>query len=149
MTTYIHYGGNRFFPKQFRQIKNRPYFNKPYGGLWASPVDAEYGWKQWTEDNNFGVRNESDSFKFTILDGCEILHIRRKDDLDMLPVTTGKDVMDLTSIRCLDFERIRDSGFVAIELHLSQNWELYWDLYGWDCDCILVLNPDAIKEIKP
>lgn len=148
MTTYIHYGGNRFFPKQFRPIKNRQYFNKPFGGLWASPVDAEYGWKQWTEDNHYGERSESDAFRFALPD-ANILHISKKSDLDKLPMTGSHDALDMTSMRCLDFEKLLSSRFDAIELHLSDNWELYWDLYGWDCDCILILNPDVIQEIKP
>ena len=145
---YIHYGSKRFRPKLFKPIRNREFFNKPYGGLWASPVDAEYGWKQWTEDNHYGERSESDSFRFSLPE-ANVIHITNKSDIDKLPMTGSTDALDMTSMRCLDFEKLLSSGFDAIELHLSQNWELYWDLYGWDCDCILVLNPDVIKEIKP
>ena len=28
-------------------------WNKPYGGLWASDINAKYGWKSWCEDENF------------------------------------------------------------------------------------------------
>ena len=37
---YIHYGCTSFDKLKFQEIK---------GGLWASPIDAEYGWKDWCE----------------------------------------------------------------------------------------------------
>jgi len=48
----------------------------------------------------------------------------------------------------LDFEKIKES-YDAIELLISKDQRLYYKLYGWDCDCILVLNKDAIEEVKP
>lgn len=33
----------------------------------------------------------------------------------------------------------------ALELHFSECGELYWALYGWDCDCILIMNPDIME----
>lgn len=45
MKKYIHYGAKSFIPGFVRQIVNKPLFTKPKGGLWASPVDAKYGWK--------------------------------------------------------------------------------------------------------
>lgn len=31
--------------------ESTPITNKPTGGLWTSPIDAEYGWDQWCLDN--------------------------------------------------------------------------------------------------
>lgn len=45
----------------------------------------------------------------------------------------------------LDFEKLRELGIDAIELHLIENPELYWTLYTWDCDSVLVMNPDVIE----
>ena len=38
---YIHYGSKQFDISKFEPIRN--WWNKPHGGLWASPVNAEYG----------------------------------------------------------------------------------------------------------
>ena len=41
----------------------------------------------------------------------------------------------------------------AIELHLSDEVtddyleSLYFKLYGWDCDSILIMNPDIIRGV--
>ena len=49
---YIHYGSNKFDINIFKKIKNRPKFVKPEGGLWASRVETEHGWKDWCITNN-------------------------------------------------------------------------------------------------
>ena len=47
-----------------------------------------------------------------------------------------------------DFEKMLADGWDAIEFRLSEDSELYWALYGWDCDSILVMNPDVVEEIR-
>lgn len=39
---YIHFGNPKYEKEKFIEIKNRD-FVKPYGGLWASPLNANYG----------------------------------------------------------------------------------------------------------
>ena len=39
------------------------------------------------------------------------------------------------------------NGIDVIEFNLSNDEDLYFALYGWDCDCILVLNPEVIIQI--
>ena len=46
-----------------------------------------------------------------------------------------------------DFEKLLSDGVDAIELFISDDRELYWSLYGWDCDSILIMNPDVVREI--
>lgn len=48
---YIHYGSSTFY--KFPPVKNELYFDKPIGGLWASPIDTQYGWKYWCKVNHF------------------------------------------------------------------------------------------------
>ena len=59
---YIHYGSKKLH--KIKPIKNQPYFPKPEGGLWASPVDAPFGWKEWCEREHFRKNSEENSFKF-------------------------------------------------------------------------------------
>lgn len=47
----------------------------------------------------------------------------------------------------LDFEEIKKE-YDAIEVLISEDDQLYWDLYGWDCDSLLILNKDIIKELS-
>lgn len=43
---------------------------------------------------------------------------------------------------------MREEGADAIELHLTcngnMNNELYFALYGWDCNSIRIMNPDIV-----
>lgn len=145
---YIHYGHKKFERVIFCPIRNRECFTKPSGGLWASPVGAENGWKDWCEAENFRECNDDNSFVFAISESANVLHIRDIKDLDRLP-----QVKSTYQMWCqLDFEKLLENGIDAIELHLSEEdlrglavcEGLYWSLYGWDCDSILIMNPDVI-----
>ena len=45
--TYRHFGSETFHPEYFGKIVNDPSRSKPYGGLWASRVDASHGWEEF------------------------------------------------------------------------------------------------------
>lgn len=136
---YIHYGHAAFDPSLFVKIRNNSPWNKPIGGLWASPVNATFGWKDWCEAEEFRECIENNSFKFT-LPGANVLTINSVEDLRKAPT------LDYNGIGwIIDFERCIKLGYDAIELNISKSHELYWELYGWDCDSILVMNPDKIK----
>ena len=49
MRRYVHYGAPSYDPELFQAIHNGGYYNKPEGGLWLSPVDAEKGWDKWCQ----------------------------------------------------------------------------------------------------
>ena len=47
----------------------------------------------------------------------------------------------------IDFEECVKQGIGAIELR--DIWKgLYFPLYGWDCECILILNPEIVEVSK-
>lgn len=142
-TKYIHYGNTTFEPERFSEIKNRKYFTKPDGGFWASPVDAEYGWKDWTEDEKFTECREDNSFVFTLKDDTNVLHIHSCNGLNKLPGHYEKILGGVY----FDFEKMKADGIDAVELHLSDDRGLYWALYGWDCDSILIMNKDVIEMV--
>lgn len=144
---YIHYGCKEFLKSKFREIKNIN-FTKPLGGLWASDVAAENGWKTWCEDNDFRENTEENAFYFNLAPEANVLHIRSLKDLNGLPVNRDRKSWFLTAV-CLDFEALKKSGYDAIELHLSNDYRLYWAMYGWDCDSILIMNSDVVEEVTP
>lgn len=143
---YVHYGHKQFLKQRFIEIRNE--WVKPIGGLWASDVNAEYGWKQWNESENFRECSEDKAFYFDLAAGANVLHIRKKEDLDDLPKYQDIEFA-IGNTAYLDFEMLKDLGVDAIELHLSEDHRLYWVLYGWDCDSILILNPDVVVEVMP
>lgn len=45
MEKYIHYGCKVFDKDLFINITNMLLSTKPYGGFWASRINAAFGWK--------------------------------------------------------------------------------------------------------
>lgn len=148
MTKYIHYGATSFQLDKFQPIKNQEWGAvKPTGGIWASPIDAEWGWKQWCVSEEFRINKLSTSFEFYLDDNARVCHIKSVDDLRKLPRLQGLD----STLYCIDFEKAMVK-YDAIELHLSDEINddyldgLYFRLYGWDCDSILIMNPNIIMN---
>lgn len=142
---YIHYGHAAFDPNSFKNIKNEQCWVKPIGGLWASPIDAKLGWKDWREAEDFRECIEENSFRFTLPD-ANIFVIDSVEKLKELPQISNPIWSSISTL--IDFKKCIELGYDAIELNLSADPRLYWNLYGWDCDSILVMNPDKIK-IEP
>ena len=142
---YIHYGHKHFKPELFCPILNEGRFTKPLGGLWGSPVDASFGWKDWNRDSRFVICNEENSFTFTLKEGARILFIADDDFLKGLPQLECEPTLSMWCT--LDFEKLAEE-YDAIELDLSADGRLYWSLYGWDCDSILVMNPNVVVEVE-
>jgi hypothetical protein len=139
---YIHYGSSEFIPEAFREIKNEC-FTKPMGGLWASAKDADFGWKAWCKREDFCLSELEYSFEFELSPEARIFEIT-PENIEDLP--KNKELFDGTSstfFKFLDFEQIKEKYDVIIH-DISKHPCLYWLLYGWDCDCILVLNKEVI-----
>lgn len=144
-TEYIHYGSSEL--GHIDPIRNQK-FTKPFGGLWASPINAKFGWKQWCTRENFWIDKLNESFTFTLKDNAKILHIDRCSKLNNLPIL-NKELASEGHLYYLDFEEIQKE-YDGIELHLSDevyedHWGLYFRLYGWDCDSILIFHQNIIQ----
>ena len=137
MLHLISYGlGDLFDPAKFMPV--RTHYVKPTGGLWASPVDASYGWRDWCEQESFGDLSTSFRVWFT----GNILVIDCYEDLRKLPwqETVGRSIPD--------YEQIAQSGVDAIHLTERGQWATRLSapsLYGWDCECVLIINPAGIR----
>lgn len=136
MQEYIHYGCTEFNKNKFKKVTNIKYSVKPFGGLWASPVDTEYGWKEWCEIEGFRECTNENSFKFTLSENSKVYHIYSVEDLYKL---SRESNYILDSSYCIDFEKMILDGYDALELHLSSDKKmtnanpdyLFWQLYGW------------------
>ena len=151
MKTYIHYGSKEFLKDKVSPIKNEKYFSKPKGGLWASPLDTNMGWRDWCKSEDFRECNEENSFTFALADAARVLSIKQSSDLNDLP----KIETDYFNKMYLDFEELTKQ-YDAIEVSISSSYDLdgdwhetlYYKLYGWDCDSILIMNPDIVEDVK-
>lgn len=140
---YIHYGHKCFDDNLFQEIVNEYAWVKPIGGLWASNINAKYGWKDWCKEQRFRNCSIDNSFKFKLKENAKVLKINNADMLNELPVADTPYKMSWIN---LDFEKIKKE-YDAIEVLISEDHQLYWDLYGWDCDSLLVLNKEVIEVI--
>lgn len=141
--SYIHYGSNKFDKMQISPIHNQQFFSKPYGGFWASPEICEWSWKHWCESEGFHLERLEQSFKFILNENSRILEIHNAEDLLDLPHT--REGYASSWVKFLDFEALAKK-YDAIELFLSEDRRLYDRLYGWDCDSILIMNPEIVEE---
>ena len=145
---YVHYGSDKFEPSQVRPIKNIPYLPKPEGGVWFSRVGSEYGWKEWSINNNFNVDKLEISFNVEIFNTAKILTIDNVEQLESLPKVKNeidklpKIPMDMI---CLDFEKLSQI-YDGVEVLISNDQRLYWNLYGWDCDSLCLFNSAVIEK---
>lgn len=148
---YIHYGHREFDKSKFNEITNRPFFSKPSGGLWASRIDSPYGWKEWTEEQDFYLDKYSDDnyFKFKLKEKTRILritNIKQLDELSHIDSERFNINFKFTVYQMLDFEELAKK-YDAIEVLISKDERLYWELYGWDCDSLVVFNKDCIEIV--
>lgn len=141
--TYIHYGHKSFNPNEFEPIRN--FDVKPKGGLWASPINAKFGWKDWCEREKFEECHPDNAFIFRLKTHANVLVIDNVEVLNTLPQI--ETCFTSCGWVCLDFKKIAKE-YDAVELILSKDRQLYWKLYGWDCDSIVILNKDVIEEVR-
>ena len=147
---YIHYGADHFDKNLFKMPKGCDYgINKPRGGLWGSPVDSDWTWKEWCEGEEFHLERLNKSFKFVLANGSKTFHIRTADDILKLPIAKYPDNDDFLFVNWYyDWNKII-SLYDAVELHYSNNYNLFHTtFYCWDVDSIIVLNPDVIREVE-
>lgn len=138
---YVHYGSDTFHRPN--PIANRDYyFTKPIGGLWASRKNGKFTWKDWCESEEFRLHTFDSSFEFTLKDHSRILELSSIDQLDNLPKLKEFEKGSWASDCCLDFEKL-STQYDAIEV--TDIHELYFALYGWDCNSILIMNPDIVE----
>ncbi len=144
--TVIHYGDKEYVPGKFIEIKNDDWI-KPRFGLWTSPVDSEYGWKNWCSDNEFRECHESNSFKLKFKPHAKIVLVDSVDDLLLLPVRasniyTGRNTIDFNFLaQTCDAMWLTDKG---------ERQTRYSDpisLYGWDCETVLIFNKDCCYAV--
>lgn len=152
--TWVAFGENAFDPEKFRPIMTDDgtcYLNKPYGGLWASPTDTEWGWFEWCIAERFRTERLRNCFEFKLADNAKIYVINFKIDLETIS-TKGPNELGQFSIN-YDFllEKGYDGLYVteeaAREFHYP-NGDGIVSLYSWDCESICVFNKDVVKPIN-
>jgi len=135
----IHYGNNKYDSGLFLPIENLLLRNKPKGGLWTSPINSNYGWKEWTIDNAF--MEHPLYFELELKDSAKILRIDSIEDLKEL-TWIDTEYLPYIDFEALDYDAIwlTESG-----LWSCTSYDIGRDLYGWDVETVLILNKEVIR----
>lgn len=160
---YIHYGSTKFKPELSFPIKNRDWCGdagKPEGGLWASREKATYGWKDWALDNEYKDQAIKDGifFRFKFKPNSRVYKISTLNDLNKLPKLKNNSVYPSFDDHPIDYEKCLALRLDAIELcwygkefevqSNDQEDPMDMKMYTWDCDSVVVLNPNSITILK-
>ena len=151
--TYIHYGATEFDVDLFHPVRNGGVLGKPMQGtgLWASRFGDEYGWKAWCALNEFRKCDEENAFCFELADWAQVVLIEHPEQLESLPMDKAHRLDEgafpfVDESVHLDFEKMFESGVDAIEIIWGSS--LFGNfLWGWDCSCIFVMNPNIVVPV--
>jgi hypothetical protein len=148
---YIAYGSSEYSPDKFRSVDlnhwRNAVNNKPFGGLWASPIDSKWGWKDWCQAEEWNTESLNTYFTFTLAPGTNIYVIDNEKDL-MSVSTFRSEYMPTLSI---DFAGLINNGYDGIyvtdtaarKFHHSTIYGIS-DLNSWDCESICIFNKNVI-----
>lgn len=155
---FVSYGLGEYDPNCFKDIKNRM-INKPIGGLWSSPKISDYGWVDFCRSHDFVLPEGFDSgFEFQLNPSSKVYVIDNFYDLIKIPYK----ILSLdTRIKYIDYEEMAkkyDAIWLTVggerDTRLPSFHNLYdfdltsIDLYGWDCETLLILRKECITNIK-
>ena len=138
----IHYGNNKFDEDLFLPIKNKRW-EKPDGGLWTSPKNSKWGWKDWCISECYMDCSDDNCFEIMLKKTANILKIDNENDFKNAPL------IDSEYNSCfLDFEKIAekyDAIWVTAKAVFSLRMNRKYSLYSWDCESVLILNKDCLQ----
>lgn len=159
---FVHYGTNKIKEKLFKTIKNRRGWNKPSGGIWASPLNSNHSWRKFCLDENFNIGTLKKHILFKINPNSKIYTINSYLDLIKLKKYWIYDKNRIFNEVMIDYEKMMKDGYDGIYLTEDGEHDTRFspygrydcsmggklDLYGWDCESIVIFNKNIIKQVK-
>lgn len=159
-STFIHYGSSYFDPTIVENSKDHSTcLNKPSFGLWASPVDSDWGWKDWCESEEFYKSDFSKYFVFKLKSNAKMLTIRSLKDWDKIlnevlkdSFNTSKDIfVTIDSDQRNKIWEYICKKYDAILVIMSDHYgtmHMSFEFNAWDCDSIVVFNPEVVNIVR-
>jgi len=147
--------GTRPEPDRMEQIRNRPWSNKPTGGLWTSTFRLETNDSDWIEWCRSEMPDWETETKWALYPTpARILEIDTLEDCEKLYASYGvgwdPDAFNLGTINfekmLLDYDAVHLTAKGQAETRLTRP-----SLYGWDCESTLWLRWmfEKVEAIKP
>ena len=147
---FIHYGHNKFSDYLWEEVQNVK-FCKPYGGLWASDINAKFGWKDWNKEEQYMKCDENNSFKFKLFGACYLFSRL------LYKFSNFSNEVDLEKRRPLhESMLIKFALYTHIEIIINQQFagkilDKISSLFDYDkCEYVATLGgPQKLKETQP
>lgn len=152
--TYLEYQDTFNLGKIITDLHSEPVINKPNKAWWGSPENAEYGWKEWCIDNEFGNYDWEHPIHWRLMPGTNIYRISKLD----IATSSGVKLLERYlkiygshdhGSNHLDFEKMLENDIHAVELldagighYFMNKYEIMFN--SWDCESIVVLDPSKI-----
>jgi len=151
---YVHYGSD--FLNKDMSIEEWDSGDKPKG-IWASPKNTNWGWKDWCEYEYFEVHKLKLSFEFKLKRKSRILKIRKIEDIWPYLKEIEDESLWWWPSRYEDYKYELDkkkiyNKFDGMELFMRNNYGYFHNhshiFTTWDVDSIVIWNLDIIELIK-
>lgn len=163
---YRHYGSSEFnfellytsFNECDSTFKNINF--KPVNCLWSSPFDSKLNWKDWCIQEEFRLDSLEEYFDFTLKDSANIYKINSIEDLRNLLVRFPGEKIDCSfafiykpfdsteaELKHYPDFRLISYQYDGIEVNISSDPSLYYWMYGYDVDSLVIWNPDVIEPL--
>jgi hypothetical protein len=147
---FISYGTDMFDINNFRKpVFNSPralMLNKPVGGLWASPINAEYGWVDFCDRNAFELQTLAKHFIFKLKTNAKIYVIDNEENLRKISTLPDKNYSTELGINWA-LLRDYDGVFVTDNACHLRFLNGIKGLSAWDVASICIFNPNVIVPI--
>ena len=149
---YRNYNNGVFSLDKWEDPVNGKWIKPKRGGLWASPINSVWGWKDWCEAEEFYDRpfSELSYFDFSLADWARIYTIQ--DEIDLQEFKYGSLDFSMSFPHyIIDFEKAAeeyDAIFLTAQGEQCTRYTEPYSMYGWDCESILVLRKEAIENIE-
>lgn len=127
--------------------------------MWGSPKhDNEYigTWHEWCMCNHFNTGLSNYYIEYKIKEDSNLYIIDSQNDLIKLIESYDRveNELPITVFVYPNFEAIA-KDYDGIYLTQKGQYDTHmpidkyeYNLYGWDCECLLIFNPDIIVDIK-
>ena len=150
---YVHYGSD--FLNMEMPMEEWDGGDKPKG-IWASPKNTSWGWKNWCEYEDFEIRKLKLSFEFKLKRKSKILEIREfKDIKPYLKEIENKGLWWPSWYEDYKYQLDKKklyNEFDGMELFMRNNYGYFHnyshDFTTWDVDSIVIWNLNIIEPIK-
>lgn len=165
-TWFVSYGLGEYNPNKFNEIRNSKYNVKPAGGMWTSPKESEYGWIDFCKSERFRLPDGfTDGFEFQLKPDSKVYIIDTFFDLVRVPYKLKDPMFSGVGLRFgqnfIDYEEMAKE-YDAIWLTADGQWDtrlpemnglmdvdgLSINLYGWDCESLIILRKECIINVK-